>query len=110
MFPSAVTDIGPPKDFFLEQVANLAPLQVLAVAAQRGASWAPDDVRQAIRAASAHANHPLERRILALAALGAGEERNFVRGLLREFEQNDVTLRMLESTEFRTPRIAADFR
>lgn len=110
MFPSADPGLGRIEEHFLGQVAQVAPLQVLAVAAQRTAAWNRDEARQAVRAAAPRADHPLERRVLALAGLAAGEERNFIKTLLREFEQNQVTLQMLESTNFRVPPVKADFR
>ena len=85
-------------------------MAVVALASQRVASWDPDLARQAIREAAQTAAHPLHRRILALAALTAGEKRAFTRSILREFEENALTLRVLEDTGFRKPKVKADFQ
>ncbi|MGH9194167.1 MAG: RNA-directed DNA polymerase [Acidimicrobiia bacterium] len=109
MFPSSDPGTGVVRDFLAERVDDES-LAVAALASQRLASWDSDTARQAIREAAKTANHPLHRRILALAALIAGEKRAFIRGLLREFRQNDLTLRALEAMNFRRPRAKADFQ
>jgi hypothetical protein len=109
MFPSSQPGKGAVRQYMLETLVRLPPLQSLSVAAQRSVSWDRDRARQAIREAAKNANHPLQRRALALAALGAGEERPFVRSLLSEFEQNDATLRMIEDRRFRPVPVKPDF-
>jgi hypothetical protein len=84
-------------------------LLLSAVAAARLASWSPDIARVSIREASQRATDPLLRRTLALAAVSAGEERRFVRDLLGEFVENEVTLAMLEQRRFKAPKASADF-
>lgn len=110
MFPSADSGNGHVGRFFNEQIVALPPLQLLALASQRGASWDPAETREAIREAAKHADHPLERRVLALTAVGLKEERDFIRRLLREFEQNEVTLQMIEARRFRPLPITPDFK
>ncbi len=110
MFPSGDPGKGEVARYFLERIEALPNLQLLALAAQRSGAWRPDEARQAIREAAKHANHPLERRVLALTALALREERAFVRSLLREFEQNDVTLQMIEARHFAPIAVTADFK
>ncbi len=109
MFPSAE-----PNDAVRDHLAEVlgtgtSSLPLAALAGERLASWAPDTARVAIREAARDASHPQLRRVLALAGLAAGEERRFIRRLLGEFEENAVTLQMLENTNFRALRVAADF-
>jgi hypothetical protein len=82
---------------------------MLAVAAQRLASWNPNEARVMIRERAERAGHPLERRILALAAMSADDEPGFARQLLSEFDENAVTLEMLRARRWRAPRVASDF-
>ncbi len=97
-------------DHFAQSVASgRSSLTTLTVGAERLARWRPDLARVAIREAATTTAHPLYRRVLALAALHSGEERSYVRSLLREYEENSVTLAMLESARFRPPRVAKDF-
>jgi hypothetical protein len=109
MFPSTDPGKGNVRQFLLEKTVQLPPLQTLALAAQRSAAWDKDRARQAIREAAKTANHPLQRRVLALAALAAGEERGFIRSILSEYEQNDTTLRMIEDRRFRPVAVKSDF-
>ncbi|MEZ5375584.1 MAG: RNA-directed DNA polymerase [Acidimicrobiales bacterium] len=77
-------------------------------AASRLAIKDPENYRAAIRAALKNSDHPLERRVLALAALSCGEERQLVKKALKEFSANQVTLEMLMATNFRTPKMIPD--
>lgn len=109
MFPSSDAGTGTVAEYFANRIAGHPTIQLLAVAAHRLGQWDPDRARQSIREAARSAEHPLDRRILALTAAGLGEERGFLRRLLGEFEQNEVTLKMLEATRFRGPRVKRDF-
>jgi hypothetical protein len=108
MFPSSVAPSQALTGQFAAFVAESDSLVVLAVASQRLASWDPDLARQAIRAGIDEAQHPLHRRVLALAAVRAGEERDLVRDWLSEFEETSVTLQMLTDQGWNLP-IKADF-
>lgn len=103
MFPSTMDDPGPLVDLFLTVIEGHEQLPLLALAAQRVASWRKKDadVKYTIREAGTRSDHPLHRRILALAGVTAKEARSETRRLLGEFEENDVTLRMLEDVAFR---------
>jgi hypothetical protein len=109
MFPTPDEGSGHVAEYLASSIDKRPPLPLLALASQRVASWRPDEARQVIREAAKRADHPLERRVLALAALSAKEERQFVRSLLREFEQNDATLAFLEARNFRPLPIKGDF-
>jgi hypothetical protein len=84
-------------------------LTLQALAAQRLSRWDKDGARQALRGAAERAENPLHRRVFALASLQAGESRARIRVLLREFEENSLTLAMLEDTNFRRPKPKPDF-
>ncbi len=74
-------------------VASGVPI-VLADRSVRGlaAPAARDYLRDLVRVA----DHPHERRIIGLAAASAGEESAFIRQLLSEYEENQLTLAILE--------------
>ena len=109
MFPSD-TNVPGVAEAFGEILASAnSSLPVTTLAAQRLAAWDKNAARLSIREASRSADQPLGRRSLALAALAAGEGRKFVRGLLNEFEDNTVTLSMLEDTGFKAPKVLRDF-
>jgi hypothetical protein len=110
MFPaSASADVGMLKEHLAQRLASVTTLPVLSLAAQRLASWEPKLARVAIREAAKHADSPLHRRTLALAALGADEEPTYVRSLLSEFEENQVTVAMLADQNFKPPKVRSDF-
>jgi hypothetical protein len=109
MFPSTDrADVV--RDHFADVLsAGSASLPLMTVAAERLAAWDPDTARVVIREAGKHAAHPLLRRTLALAALHAGEERALVRRLLGEFEENSVTVALLEDRSWKPLKVLADF-
>lgn len=109
MFPSDTSVTGVAEAFGEILASANSSLPVTTLAAQRLAAWDEDAARLSIREASRSADQPLERRSLALAALAAGEGRKFVKGLLNEFEDNSVTLSMLEETGFKAPKVLRDF-
>lgn len=91
-----------------EEVTSSLSLPVVALTAQRLSGWNRDLARVAIRDATRRADHPHLRRVLALAALECNEERPFLRRLLSEFEENSVTLSMLEDRDYDVP-VRSDF-
>lgn len=101
--PSGVThkDLEPVRDFFVQVLDTEAPLPLVSLAAQRLAAWDKKESRSVLRAAASGSADPHIRRVLALAATSAGEERAVVRSMLNEFEENLPTLRMLEQRRFR---------
>ncbi len=109
MFPTRGVSSSQLKDRFLEILAGRPPLPMLALTAQRLASWAPDHARDCLRALSERADHPLERRLVALASLAVREDRIRVRRLLSEYEENRVTLAAIEARDFRPFDIVPDF-
>lgn len=109
MFPSSER-VSSLCDHFGHLVASgSASLPLLSVAIQRLAAWDAAKARQAAQEASRTSDHPLARRSLALASIGAGQERHVVRKLLGEFEENAQTLAMLEATNWTAPKLVADF-
>ena len=71
-------------------------LPLFSVACQRLAVWSPDEARALFRDVVQRTENPQLRRILALAALSAGEQRGWVARLLSEFRENALTLKFLE--------------
>lgn len=109
MFPTRARNTGPVADFLAQVLAEHSSLPLLAVAGQRLASWDRDNARFAVREAAQNADNPQQRRALALAALAAGEKRSIIRDLLGEFEENAVTLSMLEDRNFKRLKVTPDF-
>jgi hypothetical protein len=109
MFPTRTPPAPVVRDVF-ENAARTSPsLSLLAVAVQRLAAWDAPRARSIIQDAANKADTPNERRVLAMAALNAGETRTWVRNLLSEFEENAVTLAFLEARRFRAVRPGGDF-
>ncbi len=110
MFPSAE---APPRiviEALSERVmAGGVSLSLLSLAAQRLAAWEKDDARSLFRELAKTADHPQVRRVLALAALNAGETRHWVSRLLGEFQENAVTLNLLRERRFNPVPPTADF-
>ncbi len=108
MFPSQSRGPRSLRDFFGESLANSTSLMLTALCSQRLAAWDRDTARFAIGEKVNKSAHHLERRVLALAALGAGESRQRVRAWLSELPENAPTNRMLDDLGFRVP-LKADF-
>jgi hypothetical protein len=110
MFPSNVRPRKAVRVFASEILDSAdASLPLLAVAAERLAAWDADEARAVIRGAIPRSDHPQRRRILALAALSAGESRSTVRKWLKQEEENHVTLDMLEHHNFGMPKAGAHY-
>ena len=110
MFPSHIRRVRPVDESFQHAIENLASLSYFSVAAQRLATWRPQQARSLFREIAKRCGDPHQRRVIALAALGAGEEVAWIRKLLGEFGENAPTLEMLKSRSFRQVKAAADFR
>jgi hypothetical protein len=80
-------------------------LPLVSVAAQRLSSWDPGEARAVIRGAIPRSDHPQRRRVLAVAALAAGESRSTVRRWLQQEPENHVTLAMMEHHNFAVPKV-----
>lgn len=109
MFPSGREVSSKIHDRFVELLMERPTVPLFALAAQRLASWNPDRTRTIFRSLLPNANHPLERRIIALAALGIGEEQAFIRSALTDYEENAITLKMIELRDYRPIRPTRDF-
>ncbi len=109
MFPSTEDPPDVVADLMLNQVLNPTSLGLVSLASDRSSAWRPDDGRSAIRERRGLASHPLERRSLALAALAIGEDVPIIRQMLGEFEENAVTLAMLEARSWRPMPVKADY-
>jgi hypothetical protein len=94
---------------FLGAIGPTSAISLLALAAHRLASWNPALARGALRDAAARVNAGWQRRILGLAGLQAGLDRGWVRNLLGELDENQVTLALLEETRFTPFRTAGDY-
>jgi hypothetical protein len=84
-------------------------LATSALVTQRLSSWDKDRARDLFRAVLDTFSAPLERRLLALAAHAAGEERTWIRRALSEYEENAVVLQMLEESSWAPVKAIADF-
>lgn len=109
MFPTRGVSSQSLIERFLEILATRPPLPMLALTAQRLASWSPDRARDCLRELAASADHPLERRLVAIASLAVREDTTRVRRLLSEYEENRTTLAAIEAREFRPFDLAPDF-
>ena len=110
IFPSGKRVRKPLREYFATAVRDAnTSLPMLSVASQRLASWDAAEARDASRDAFNRASSPHARRVLALTALAAGETRTRIRKWLAVDPENDVTLKMLESYGFASPKITADF-
>lgn len=109
MFPSSKVPPACVQDVLISKIRQPCELPLFAIAAQRLASWDSATARPVLREAARHANHPHFRRVIAFAALNAGEQRSWIRGLLSELHENDVTLQFLESRSFRPVDPQSDF-
>lgn len=110
MFPASEEASSTVRNMF-EEVVNgaVSDVALLAVAAHRLAAWDKDAIRYALREASEREENPIKRRVLALAGLAAGETRTTLRRVLGEFEENGVTLAMMEDQNFAKLPTKKDF-
>lgn len=109
MFPTKGVSSQALTDRFLEILQDRPSLPMLALTAQRLAGWRPDDARDCLRDLASTADHPLERRLVALASLSVREDTARVKRLLSEYEENRVTLAAVEARDFRPFDVAPDF-
>jgi Reverse transcriptase (RNA-dependent DNA polymerase) len=109
MFPSSGRVSGAIHECMAETLTSRPSIPLFALAAQRLASWKPMLARDTIREVLPAADHPLERRILGLAALQVNEERSFIRGVLGEYDENVATLQMIEDRSFAPIDPSPDF-
>lgn len=109
MFPSRASVDASVIDSLVAQMQSNPDLPLFAVCIQRLTRWAPDTARDLIRDLASEANHPLERRLLALGSLGLKEPRQRIRDLLGAYDENSVTLRVVESCGFSALPVSSDF-
>lgn len=109
MFPaSAKVDSKLVEKF--ESIAYDRPsLPLMALVLQRLCRWKPDAVKELIRSLRDRADLPLERRLLAMAAVAVKDERRLIGELLTGYEDNAVTLAMIEAASYRPFKVAGDF-
>lgn len=101
MFPSQKAPRKAVRQHFADAVRDAnTSVTMLAVSAQRTCAWDPGEGRAACRDAYPRASTPHARRILALAALSAGENRRTIRKWLSADEENAPTLRQLEDRNY----------
>jgi hypothetical protein len=110
MFPSATRPKQQLEDFFSQAVADAnSSLPIRALACQRLAAWNPAEARAVIRSAIQRIENAHSRRVMALAALLAGEQRSIVRRWLNQMDENRITVEMLEEHNFRPPEVVAEY-
>lgn len=109
MFPTRKVPSRALIDKFGEFLRSRADFPMLALAAQRLATWKPDLARDLLHDLVEVADHPQERRVIALAAAAVRQEKRFIRRILSEYEENGLTLSILEERNFRPLGPAPDF-
>lgn len=92
-----------------EDVIALKELPLLALASSRLASWEPGFALETIRVAGEGCDDPLKRRVLALAALDAGENSIRISSFLGEYRENYPLLELLRAREFARFQLTADY-
>jgi hypothetical protein len=109
MFPTDAGLLEPVAGVFEASIERPSNISMVALAAQRLATWDSARARQLFREAGKHSANPHVRRILALAGLAADEEVNWIRAMLSEFEETAITLEMLEERGFASLPTVKDF-
>lgn len=109
MFPSGTAPERAVIDALCEKVVSGCSISLTSVTVQRLASWSPGEARTLIREVARSAESPHVRRVLAFAALNAGESRSWVDRLLAEFRENAVTRDYLKERNFNPVSAVADF-
>lgn len=100
----------PLEDYLASRVAEVgAAVPLLASVATQLVKLDAATFRASIRAGFARTSEPHVRRILALAALEAGENTTQVRRWLGQEAENAITLEMLESTHFSVQKAVTTF-
>ena len=110
MFPADKAPSIELEEYFAHLLLTTQSLAVTALVSQRLASWTPEQVLPLLREAAETSRNPMRRRVIALASLQAGEARGAVRRMLSEFEENRVTLDMLDDRGFKPLKLSADYR
>lgn len=109
MFPSGTPPQASVIDW-LEAVLQ-APRNILltALITQRLAAWDSKRARNAFRAHLDSFAAPQERRLVALAALAAGEERKWITNVLSEYEENGLALQVIQDRSWAPIPAIPDF-
>jgi hypothetical protein len=111
MFPGLAKGVDSISSLFEKVLQTRSvSLPFFSVALQRLAQWNPRSARELIRDVARSEANPFLRRSLALSALNAEVEASFVRRLLRELPDNQVTLDLLEAQGYAPIRVVADFQ
>jgi hypothetical protein len=101
MFPTAARPAVAVKDKFKEFITDEnTEITLFALSAQRLSFWVPRQARDLFYGLIDEIDHPQGRRIIALASMQAGADKEFIRKALGEFEENQLTLEMLEDQSF----------
>src|SRR6266849_3344106 len=110
MFPGQWHDPAESRDLMAGFLTPGQEISLFALGAQRIATWAPASARSLFRDLAPKLADPHLRRVLALAALNAGEEVVWVQKVLGEFEENRPTLQFLTHRRFAAVNPIADFQ
>lgn len=109
MFPTRIRPSRAVRQRFEEFMTTRTSFPLFALSAQRLSSWDPDHTRSLLRDLVDLIDSPQERRIVGLAAATLGEEAQFIRHVLGEYEENQLTLSLLEDRGFESIDPAPDF-
>ncbi|WP_326950969.1 RNA-directed DNA polymerase [Amycolatopsis sp. NBC_01307] len=94
---------------FADTLSSRPPLPLMALTAQRLAFWDSERARDVICELLLEVDNPHERRVLSLTLLHVAKERKLIRRSLSDFEENALTLRMIEDGNFQPFNVSADF-
>lgn len=109
MFPSKITPSASIVDLFEERLSSPRSLLMTALATQRLVAWDVARAREVLRANLAQMSAPAERRLVALAGLAAKEEKRWIRGVLAEYEENSLLLKIIEERGWKPFPAEPDF-
>ncbi|PWK82248.1 reverse transcriptase (RNA-dependent DNA polymerase) [Lentzea atacamensis] len=90
-------------------LADSDDVQLVAVAAQRLAARAPETCRSIISGRADRVTDPLLQRVLGLAVLATGSNRNLAQKLVRRDQTNQILAQALEDNGWAAPPISSDF-
>lgn len=109
MFPSGKRPQHSVVDWFEARLQTPRNILTTALVTQRLAAWDAPRARSLFRSSLDLLAAPQERRLVALAALAAGEERKWVANVLSEYEENALVLQMIRGRSWTPFSSVPDF-
>src|ERR1035438_653112 len=109
MFPTMIRPSKAIGDKFTQLLIERPSFPLFTLSAQRLSGWAPRRTRDLLHDMLDEVEHPQERRVMGLVATAVHEDRRFIRQILNECEENQLTLAMLEERSFEPLPPESDF-